>query len=272
MSIDTIHTEQHTSEIVFFDDFSAEEMNRSFWNARTTGQVFNREQQAYIDSPETLYVAQGDEACGAENEKALVLRSSFRPGLVTPEGDSFDFTSARIDTRDKVEFVYGRVSARIRLSGGAGIWPAFWLVGKSKWPETGEIDIMENTGERDWVSAALHGPGYSGDSGLVNRCYLPSDADITRWHVYSVEWNKDQIIFYLDGVVNYRINKAFVNFHGEWAFDQPKYLILNLAIGGGYPFKCNGVQKPYYGLPAQTVEKIKLGQAKMLVDWIKVTK
>jgi len=269
---ETISSEQEQSEIIFFDDFSASEVNRSSWNIRITGSIFNREQQAYVDSPETLYIAAGNDASGAENQKALVLHSHYHAGFVTPEGDPFDFISARIDTRDKVEFLYGTVAARIRLPTGEGIWPAFWLTGKSKWPETGELDIMENTGESDWVSAGLHGTGYSGESGLVNRYYLSFDADSSQWHVYSIEWNKDLIVYKLDGRIHYRVNRAFVEFHGKWAFDQPKFLILNLALGGVYPFKCNGAREPYYGLPSRTVEKIKSDRVKMLVDWVKVTK
>jgi hypothetical protein len=61
-------------------------------------------------------------------------------------------------------------------------------------------------------------------------------------------------------------------FFGEWAFDNPKYLILNFAVGGVYPYKINGIKEPFYGLPASTFEMIKAGKSKMLVDWVRVTK
>jgi beta-glucanase (GH16 family) len=258
-------------ETVFFDDFSGPELDRSKWNVLVTGTVVNNEQQAYVDSKETVFLAQGEEAGGAENG-ALVLQARSRPGFVTPQRRKFDFISGRLDTRGKVEFTYGTAAARIKMPDGPGLWPAFWALGTGRWPDTGEIDIMEYVGEPDWVSAALHGPRYSGETPLVNRFYFPRGKDATGWHVYSVDWTRDGLVFRVDEDVLYRVSRTMVEHYGRWAYDNPKFLIVNLALGGAYPIKCNGARSPYPGLPEATVEKIKAGKARVLVDWVRVTR
>jgi hypothetical protein len=257
------------SERTFFEDFSSGELNRSTWNVRITGDVVNEEQQAYIDSPETIYVASGLEAEGAHGN-VLVLHPRFRPGHTTPEGDCFDFVSGRIDTRDKFHFRYGSASARIKLPEGRGLWPAFWLMGGGSWPDTGEIDVMEYVGEPDWVSSAVHGPGYSGEQGLVNNLYFVDGVDATGWHVYTVDWASDRLVFKVDGAIIYRVTRPMVDFFGRWTFDNEKFLILNFALGGVYPFKSNGIQWPYYGISEEAMNAIKTDRAKVLVDWIRV--
>lgn len=252
--------------VVFFDDFSGKTLDRSKWNVLVSSSVINNEQQTYVDSSATVYIAHGAEAEGARNG-ALVIRSVFHAGYQSKAG-TFDFLSGRINTRGKMEFTYGSVSARMKLPVGEGYWPAFWALGVGKWPDCGEIDIMENTGEPDWVSAALHGPGYFGETPMVNRAYLK--AGIARWHVYSVDWDAASLVFKIDGEIFYRVRKPMIENYGSWAFDNPKYLILNLALGGAYPYKVNRVKVPYNGLPESTVNDIKAGKGKLLIDWVKV--
>ena len=256
---------------VFFDDFSAPKLDTSKWNVETTGMHFNNELQAYVDSAATISIVNGAAAEGAENG-ALLIQPKFTPGFVTRDGQKFDFISGRINTKGKVETTYGTVSARIKLTDGPGLWPAWWMLGNGGWPETGEIDIMEYIGEKDWTSAAIHGKGYSGDAGLVNRLYFNANNDATQWHVYAVDWTPDSMLFKYDNVTMFRVTKPMTQFFGPWAFDNPKFLILNFAVGGIYPFKINGIKEPYYGLPAATFEAIKNYKSKMLVDWVKVTK
>src|SRR5205807_1511303 len=152
------------------------------------------------------------------------------------------------------EFTYGTAAARMKLPAGSGFWPAFWALGNGDWPDTGEIDVMENVGEPDWFSVALHGPRYSGETPLVNRHYFPAGKDATEWHVYSVDWTKDSLLFRVDGLLVYRATRPMVEHFGRWAYDNPKYLILNLALGGAYPIKTNGVKSPYPGIPQSTVD------------------
>lgn len=257
-------------KLIFWDDFSLGQLDRSKWNVRTTGVTHNNEQQAYVDSSETLYVLPEQAVPGATNG-ALVIHPRYCPGFKTPEGKQFDFISGRINTKEKFDFKYGSTAVRIKLPLGPGLWPAFWALGKEKWPESGEIDIMEYVGEPDWVGAALHGPGYCGESGLVNKKFFSGENDATDWHVYSVDWFPDRLIFKVDGETIYRVTRPMVQFFGPWVFDDHKYLILNFALGGIYPFKTNGVHKPYYGLPEPTVQNIKEDQVKIIVDWVQVS-
>ena len=149
--------------VLFFDDFAGDSLDRSKWTVRITGRTVNEEQQAYVDSADVLTVSEG----------SLVIRPRFRPGFKSAEGRSYDFISGRIDTKSKVSFTYGKAAARMKLAAGAGLWPAFWALGDGRWPDTGEIDIMENVGDAAWTSVALHGPGYSGNTPLVMRTPLP---------------------------------------------------------------------------------------------------
>ena len=258
-------------EVIFFEDFSGNTLDRSKWNVIVTGFHVNNEQQAYVDSAATLYISRKTEAAGANNG-VLVIEPRFSPGFVTKDGKKFDFLSGRIDTRQKFDFTYGTASARMKLPAGTGFWPAFWALGNGKWPEIGEIDIMESVGEPDWTGVALHGPGYSGETPLVNKYFFNPGKDITQWHVYSVDWSEDSLVFKVDDAIVYRATRPMVEHYGKWSFDNPKYLILNLALGGAYPFKTNGVKTPYNGIPESTVQLIKAGKGKVLVDWVKVTK
>ena len=241
----------------FSEDFSGPELDRTRWNVIVTGRTVNNEQQAYVDSGEVLSIKDG----------MLLIQPRFRPGFKTPEGRSFDFISGRIDTRGKFGFTYGTAAARMKLPAGAGLWPAFWALGDGRWPDTGEIDIMENVGDRTWTSVALHGPNYFGDTPLVKR----APVDITEWHVYSVDWTAETLDFKIDGRSIYRVTKEMVEKHGKWAFDNPKHLIVNFALGGDYPFGVNKTSTPYRGLPDATVRAIQDDKVMMLVDWVRVT-
>ncbi|HLO30974.1 MAG TPA: glycoside hydrolase family 16 protein [Anaerolineales bacterium] len=260
------------SETIFFDDFSLDALDRSKWNVEITGSIFNNEQQAYVDSAETIYIEKSDHTAGEANG-VLVIHPRHCPGFVTPEGKTFDFISGRLNTLGKVEFTYGSIAARMKLPAGAGLWPAFWAMGSSKpWPENGEIDIMENVGEPDWTNVAMHGPGYSGDTPLVNRKYFSGKEDATAWHVYSVDWMVDCLLFKTDGELTYRVTRAMVEQFGPWVYDNSKFMLLNCALGGAYPVTVNKVQFPYLGLPESTVQMIKDDNARILIDWVRVTK
>jgi beta-glucanase (GH16 family) len=259
-----------TATTIFVDDFSGAQLDRSKWNVIVTGRTVNNEQQAYVESADTIYIAHGAEAAGASNG-ALVIHPRFRPGFTTPEGHAFDFISGRIDTRSKVEFTYGTAAARMKLVAGDGLWPAFWALGDGRWPDTGEIDVMENVGDAAWTSVALHGPGYFGDTPLVRRVRFAGKRDAADWHVYAVDWTRDELIFKVDDDVVYRVTRAMVERYGRWAFDNPKHLIVNLALGGTYPAAVNRISSPYPGIPESTVRLIRNDQARILVDWVRVT-
>ncbi len=258
------------TDTVFFDDFNGKALDRSKWNVENRVNTVNNEQQAYVDSAATIYIVHGHAAEGAKNG-ALVLKPIYQPGF-TANNRKYDFISGRINTRKKIEFTYGTASARMKMSSGAGLWPAFWALGNGKWPDSGEIDVMETVGDSSWTSNALHGPGYFGDTPLAYRAFFPAGENVNQWHVYSVDWSADSIVFKVDGRVTYTVTRAMVTRYGRWAFDNPKFLILNFALGGGYPQGVNKIKAPYPGLSESSVNEIKAGRATVLIDWVLVTR
>ncbi|TWR25786.1 glycoside hydrolase family 16 protein [Mucilaginibacter pallidiroseus] len=261
---------QSKKDTVFFDDFRQGQLDRSKWNVEITGRTVNDEQQAYIDSAATIYLTNG-KADGANNGM-LVLKALYKPGHTSKEGNKYDFVSGRINTRDKMMFKYGTASARVKVTAGPGLWPAFWALGKGNWPDCGEIDVMETVGDVSWTSNALHGPGYFGNTPIAFRAHMPKTTNAAKWHIYSVDWSPMRIVFKVDGKVTYTVTKQKIEKYGRWVFDEPEFLILNFALGGGYPNGVNKVTKPYFGLSQSSVDKIKAGNAKYYVDWVLVTK
>ena len=168
------------------------------------------------------------------------------------------FTSARITTQGKLEQAYGRFEARIRLPWGPGIWPAFWLLGANcdevAWPGCGEIDIMEARGqESSTINGSVHGPGYSGGAAITKRFDLTHARFDTDFHLFAVEWGTNYIDYYVDETLYQRITPKDVT--GEWVYDHPFYIILNVAVGGNYV----GFPLPSTPLPQS-----------MLVDYVRV--
>lgn len=254
-------------QLIFADEFDDAALDRGKWDVVGPQFWVNNEQQAYVDDPSVLSLVNG--ISGADGG-VLMLRPLYRPGVDPHPDRKADFISGRVNSKGKFDFTHGRAEARIRMPDAEGVWPAWWLLGNGKWPDTGEIDIMEYVGEKDWIGVALHGPGYSGETPLVNKFFFPHGEDVTDWHVYAVEWTSEQITFEVDGHVLYRATRPMVEHYGKWRFDTPKHLILNFAVGGAYPFKTNDIDKPYNGVPEATVEKIRTGEIAMLVDWVRV--
>jgi beta-glucanase (GH16 family) len=178
--------------------------------------------------------------------------------VLTARRDAGGFSSARLVTKGKLAFAFGRIEARIRVPRGAGIWPAFWALGASidrvGWPAAGEIDVMEHVGrEPRLVYGALHGPGYSGDAGLVRSLELPRDV-ADDFHVFAVDWSPGLIVWSVDGLRYHRATPVDVE-PGAWVFESPFYLLLNVAVGGTF------------GGPVAA--ETELPQA-MLVDYVRV--
>jgi beta-glucanase (GH16 family) len=266
-SLVALSAQGNARDLVWSEEFDAPTLDRSRWNVIGPELWVNNEQQAYVDDPQTIAIVR--EADGAEGG-ALRLQPVFCPGVDPHAERKADFVSGRIDSKGKFDFTFGRAEARIHMPDARGVWPAFWLLGNGPWPDTGEIDVMEYVGENEWTSVALHGPGYSGDTPLVARYTFPEGTDVTDWHVYAVEWSNDALVFEVDGQPVYRVTREMVERYGEWRFDNPKYVILNFALGGAYPAGVNGVESPYPGLPLETVDRIKAGELAMLVDWVRV--
>jgi beta-glucanase (GH16 family) len=150
-----------------------------------------------------------------------------------------DYTSARLTTRGRLERAYGRFEARIQQPVGRGMWPAFWMlgtdVGTAGWPACGEIDIMEHRGQIPAIiRGSLHGPGYSGGQN-VGREHAVSGVKLSDdFHVYAVEWEPERVRFLMDDTVFFEATPALLPAGKKWVYDHPFFLILNLAVGGGY--------------------------------------
>ena len=266
-SIVTAHPINSDRALLFADEFNGGELDRDKWIVIGPEFWVNNEQQAYVDSPETIQFVDGME--GADGG-VMVLKPKWAPGTKVPGVRVADFVSGRVESKGKFDFTYGRAEARIKLTDHVGVWPAWWLLGNGQWPDTGEIDVLEYVGEKDWIGVAVHGPGYSGDQGPVNRYYF-QEGDVTDWNVYAVEWTEDEMVFMVNDDVAYRVTRPAIEFLGEWRFDNPKYLLLNFALGGAYPVKVNNLTDAKYpGMPEETVEAVKRGEPAMYVDWVRV--
>lgn len=146
------------------------------------------------------------------------------------------YTSARIITKGKVELEHGRIEAKARVPRGEGMWPAVWALGanidSAPWPACGEIDIMEHVGrEPRRAFGAVHGPGYSGEACVGGEIALDEDL-ANAFHVFAVDWAPRRIEWSVDGRIYHAVTP--VNVPGEWAFEHPFFLIVNLAVGGSF--------------------------------------
>ncbi len=152
-----------------------------------------------------------------------------------------NYTSARLKTQGKSAWTYGRIEARLKLPRGQGIWPAFWMLGANLapagWPACGEIDIMENIGrEPGVVHGTIHGPGYAGGDGIGGSRTLPNGAALADdFHRFAVEWETNRLRWYLDDQPYFTVTPASLPTGKRWVFDQPQFILLNLAVGGNWP-------------------------------------
>lgn len=203
----------------------------------------NAELQYYTDRPENI-------SLDGEGNLAITARRESYSGRA--------FTSARVKTQGVFDQAYGRFEARIKMPWGPGIWPAFWLLGSDidvvGWPQCGEIDIMEYRGQQpNLVHGTVHGPGYSGGAAITKSFGFANDRFDLDFHLFAVEWTEEFIDFYVDDVRYQRIRQGDVP--GEWVYDQPFFILLNVAVGGNY-----------VGFPT---EQTPFPQT-MLVDWVRV--
>lgn len=245
-STDKKQTVTTLNNLVWQDEFAtAGAPNAAVWNFDTgTGSNGwgNNELQYYTNRPENIVVQNGV-------LKITAIKESYLGS---------GYTSARILTKGKYQKQYGRLEARIKMPYGKGLWPAFWLLGANSdtaiWPACGEIDVVEYLGSNPTtVFGTLHGPGYSGGAAISKSFTLPNNRFDNDFHIFGIEWGENYVNFYIDEVLYNQITPAKVT--GEWVFNKPFYIILNMAVGGNYPGSPN----------AETVFP-----QSMLVDYIRV--
>lgn len=237
-------------ELIWVDNFDSTALDNSKWRAVNKGDGFgNNEKQYYTDRDENLYFQDGK----------LVIRA-IKEYYEGPKY-SRDYTSAKIQTKNKVNFKYKSIRVRAKLPAGTGTWPAIWMLGSNidevSWPACGEIDIMEHVGfDPGAIHGTIHCDKYNGMDGTHKGGSIQVSDFASTYHTYRIDWYNNKIDWYVDD------NKYFT-YHKEegapwrsWPFDQEFFLILNLAIGGNWG-GIEGIDDSIFPV-------------EMKVDWVKI--
>ncbi len=238
-------------DLVWSDEFNYNGLPDSTkWNYDTRGNAYgwgNNELQFYTLAREENVRVNGEHLI-------ITARNEER-------GDH-DYTSARLTTKGKGDWLYGRVDVRAKLPSGRGTWPAIWMLptdnAYGKWPGSGEIDIMEHVGyDPDSIHTTVHTGTFNHIKGTQKgKSFYVPDSEET-FHLYAIEWFPEKIDFFIDETKVF----TFKNTRGgpdEWPFDKPFHLILNIAVGGNWGGK-HGVDNNIF-------------PATMEVDYVRVYK
>lgn len=225
--------------LVWSDEFSGTAVDTSKWNFELGLPPGNHEQEYY--KAQNATVANGNLVITAKREQV---------------GNQL-YTSARMTTQNKFTASSGLIEARIKIPLGAGMWPAFWMLGANintvSWPRCGEIDIMEHINADNTLYGTMHWDGGGGhvQYGLTTTIINPGN-----YHVYAITWDASSINWYVDGV-QYVSGNIANNVNNTGAFHLPFFILLNLAVGGDFP--------------GQYVDT-SIFPASMYVDYVKVFK
>ena len=236
-------------ELVWSDEFEGKSLDQSKWELIVNGRGGGNNELQYYRK-ENVRVENGMLVIEARKEK-----------FNGPDG-SRDFTSAKIRTKGKGDWTYGRIEVRAKLPKGQGIWPAIWMMPTDNhygnWPNSGEIDIMELVGqEPNRVHGTLHyGDRQKRQMEKGDSYKLKSGTFADEFHVFGLEWEKGKISWSVDG----QVYQTQSDWHTRDAafpapFDQRFHLILNVAVGGSWP-----------GNPDATTAF----PAPMVVDWVRI--
>lgn len=208
-------------KLVWSEEFNGQELNQDIWNFEL-----------------------GDgcpKLCGwGNNERQIYTTTNhrFEDGklIIRANKEEDRYTATRITTQGKKSFQYGRIEARVKLPQGEGLWPAFWLLGNNitevGWPRCGEIDVMEYVGKKPGeIFTSLHTQSSFGNTINTETKYIEGIEE--GYHIFEVDWQETQISFAVDGTKVYTYQPEVYN-EETWPFNQPFFLLLNLAIGGNF--------------------------------------
>jgi beta-glucanase (GH16 family) len=227
--------EQAPWELLWSDEFDGPAgvpPNDRNWTYETGGGGWGNE--------ELQYYTDGTDNGALDGDGHLVITAR----AIDPAGTDLScwygqcaFTSARLISQDKQAFQYGRFEARAMLPEGAGLWPALWMLGADirevGWPQSGEIDLMEFVGRSpNEIFGTIHGPGYSGGDAFHGARDLGAPVP-GGWHEFVLEWSPESIVWMVDGVPYHHAQPSDVA-PDQWVFDQPFFLLINLAVGGNF--------------------------------------
>ena len=177
------------------------------------------------------YTADRLENARIENGKLIIEARQEKMG-------SRDYTSARLVSKKKGDWTYGKMVISAKLPKGTGVWPAIWMLPTNweygGWPSSGEIDIMENVGySPDTVYGSIHTKKFNHVIGTQVTQGIYSNTLNTAFHEYSVEWDKQKIDFLFDGKVYQTFKNNREGFE-SWPFDKAFHILLNVAVGGNW--------------------------------------
>lgn len=172
------------------------------------------------------------------NENATVMNGKLFITAINEKTEGCEYSSARLVTKGKGDWLFGRIEVNAKLPEGRGLWPAIWMLPSDNayggWPKSGEIDIMENVGFMpDTILASVHTGSFNhmiqtqkSDTIVISDCY-------DSFHVYAIEWDPEQIRMFVDDECYFTFNNQHKS-SGEWPFDKPFHLLLNVAVGGNW--------------------------------------
>ena len=255
---DQIPTFSSNWELLWSDEFDGADLDISKWNKLSwrPGWV-NNELQAYTERDTNIFLENG----------YLVLQGLIDPGFSGTDynGNNYnaDYTSGRVNTDGKFSTTYGRFDIRAKLPKGKGSWPAIWMLGESissiGWPDCGEIDIMEHVGyDEGMIHGSIHSEEYNHMYNTQRSGSKYIENVTNTFHVYSLEWSPFYLRYLIDGEPFFFVYNDSKGDNSKWPFDDPHYIILNLAIGGDW----GGVQ----GISTSDFPM------RMMVDYVRVFK
>ncbi|MFY0685771.1 MAG: family 16 glycosylhydrolase [Cyclobacteriaceae bacterium] len=210
-------------ELVWSDEFEGSSLNGDYWTPDVG------------DGCDQGICGWGNDELQLYTSENLEISNGFL--TITATEDEGKYYSARIISKSKVAHQFGRVDIRARMPQGQGIWPAIWMLGTNidqvAWPMCGEIDIMEIVGhEPAKTHGTVHYDGGTGYKTSTGSRALNSGVFADQFHVFSIVWDRDKIIWYLD---NQKFKTFSKSSSEQYPFNAPFYFIMNVAIGGRWP-------------------------------------